>query len=440
SSVLEPIVLLYNLTKEERYLEFAEYIVGQWEGPEGTMLISKALDDVPVAGRFPHPKNWWSWENGQKAYEMMSCYEGLLELYRATGEETYLEAVKAAVQNIADTEINITGSGSSFECWSGGADRQTEQLAHPMETCVTTTWMKICENLFRLTGDPKYADLIEQSGYNALISAMKPDGSTFAKYTALTGTRKTGGNQCGMNINCCVANGPRGMMILPRIAVMTSSDGPVINLYCEGTAVVPLSEGHKVKIVQKTGYPVSDAAEIKIYPEKKTEFTLFLRIPQWSERSSVRINGKDSGTVIPGTYVKISRNWKAGDTVTIKFDLRGRVVRSPGDKHIHNAIVRGPIVLARDSRLGEIDTDEVLMPLSKDGFIKLEEVAGNKPENILMVYKAPFSVGFELRGDYKKPVELLLCDFSSAGNTWDRKSRYRVWLPQHLNPAGESKY
>ncbi|MCW3108438.1 MAG: hypothetical protein JWQ09_2944, partial [Segetibacter sp.] len=85
SSVLEPITWLYTYTNDKRYLDFAEEIVRQWESPIGPQLISKS--DVNVGERFPIPeKNWFGYEQGQKAYEMMSCYEGLLELYRLTGK------------------------------------------------------------------------------------------------------------------------------------------------------------------------------------------------------------------------------------------------------------------------------------------------------------------------------------------------------------------
>ena len=67
SSVLEPVMYLYNRTRQDKYLDFAKYIVKQWETPEGPRLISKAIADIPVAGRFPHPKVWFSPENGKKS-------------------------------------------------------------------------------------------------------------------------------------------------------------------------------------------------------------------------------------------------------------------------------------------------------------------------------------------------------------------------------------
>ena len=177
SSVLKPICYLYRYTGNKKYLDFALQIVREWETSDGPQLISKA--DIPVGKRFPRPDydNWYKWQQGQKAYEMMSCYEGLLELYRLTGNVTYLSAVEKTWQSIMDTEINITGSGSAMESWFGGKQVQYMPIKHYQETCVTATWIKLSRQLLMLTGNSKYADAIEQSLYNALLGAMKSDGS-----------------------------------------------------------------------------------------------------------------------------------------------------------------------------------------------------------------------------------------------------------------------
>lgn len=52
-SILEPIMLLYNRTLDEKYLDFARYIVDRMESADGPQLIAKALDGVPVSERFP---------------------------------------------------------------------------------------------------------------------------------------------------------------------------------------------------------------------------------------------------------------------------------------------------------------------------------------------------------------------------------------------------
>jgi DUF1680 family protein len=428
SSILEPMVLLYRHTGEARYLDFARYIVTQWETADGPKLISKATDGVNVAERFSFPKTWWSWENGQKAYEMMSCYEGLLELYRITGEPTYLKSAEMAVQNIIDTEINVAGSGTAFECFYHGGQRQTEPTYHTMETCVTFTWIKLCNNLLRLTGNPMYADQIEKTVYNALLASMKFDGSQIAKYSPLEGMRHEGEEQCGMHINCCNANGPRAFTLLPKMALMTGQNELVVNLYSQSSASVKLNPKNKVTVLQSTNYPVTDQVEITLQPEKQENFTLALRIPAWSNQTSVSVNGVPAEGVQAGSYFRINREWKKDDKVILKLDMNARLITLNGCQ----AILRGPVLLARDSRFDDGFVDETAVIQNKDNKVQL--VPDNKkPDHIWMSFTAPLVLGTDLEGEGRNAKPIHFCDFASAGNTWTYESRYRVWIKQTLN-------
>ncbi len=428
SSILEPMILLYKRTQDPRYLDFAKYIVRQWETPKGPKLISKALDKVAVADRFPAPESWWSWENGQKGYEMMSCYEGLLDLYRITGEAEYLKAVELAVRNIIDTEINAAGSGTAFECFYHGAQRQTEPSYHTMETCVTMTWIKLCHNLLRLTANPMYADEIEKTAYNALLASMKSDGSQIAKYSPLEGTRQEGEEQCGMHINCCNANGPRGFVLLPRLAFEWGTNALFVNLYCESSAVLPIGDGNHVSVKQSTRYPETDRVEILLNPERPGAFSLNLRIPAWSEQTSVQVNGQPVAGINAGTYLKIHREWKAGDRVVLNFDLRGRLIALNG----YEAIYRGPLLLARDSRFKDGFVDETAVIKGQEKRVDLKP-AKDKPANVWLAFTAPLVLGTDLEGEFKDPRQVHFCDFASAGNDWKKTSRYRVWIRRTLN-------
>lgn len=428
SSILEPMVLLYRHTGESRYLDFAKYIVAQWETADGPKLISKAQDGVNVADRFPKPSTWWSWDNGQKAYEMMSCYEGLLELYRITGEPTYLKSAEMAVQNIIDTEINVAGSGTAFECFYHGVQRQTEPTYHTMETCVTFTWIKLCNNLLRLTANPMYADQIEKTVYNALLASMKFDGSQIAKYSPLEGMRHEGEEQCGMHINCCNANGPRAFALLPKLALMTAKNEIVVNLYCQSAATIQLNPKNKVTILQTTSYPETDQIDIFLQPEKPESFTLNLRIPAWSNQSSVSVNGIPVEGVQSGSYFRINREWKKDDKVVLKLDLSGRLITLNG----YQAIMRGPVLLARDSRFGDGFVDEAAVIQNKDNRVELVS-ASKKPDHVWMSFTAPLVLGTDLESEGRNAKQIHFCDFASAGNTWTYESRYRVWIKQTLN-------
>lgn len=426
TSVLEPIVLLYSRTKEKKYLDFAETIVTQWESADGPQLIRKSTMDV--SKRFPKPdsKDWFGWKQGQKAYEMMSCYEGLLELYRVTGKPAYREAVERTWDNILRTEINVAGSGSAMECWFGGQQLQTLPVKHYQETCVTATWVKLSQQLLRLTGESKYADAIEQTFYNALLGSMTRDGAGWAKYTPLSGVRMPGSEQCKMGINCCEASGPRGLFTLPSTVVMQDRNGCSINFYVDGDYELP----NHMHIQQQTDYPASSDVHITI--KNSGNHTVRLRIPEWSRQTSVWVNGVQQENVQAGGYLPLQRNWKANDSIRIALDMRGRMLKT-GDNGQLMAIVRGPVVLTRDVRLGGPDNDMPLNPVAdNDGYIKLQPV--NEPKkDIWMQFSATFYPESYREGP-AQPASFLLCDYASAGNTNDEASRFRVWLPRLVDP------
>ena len=273
-SILEPMVLLYERTGEKRYLDFAKYIVKSWSQPgkytpNGIRLIENAESGTPlVESEVLH------------SYTSRSCFEGLCELYRATGKKRYLNACLKFAQIILRQELMITGSVSNHEMWYNGALEQTETLERPVETCATATWMKLCYQLLRLTGDSKWADRLEVSLYNNLLGAIMPKGEWWSYDSPLTGERLPSRQQ-GVSLSCCVASGPRGLLITPEWAVMSdAAGGPVVNLYAPGTASLILPNGKRLKIVQETSYPVTSLITLTLQPEAPASFVLKLRIPE----------------------------------------------------------------------------------------------------------------------------------------------------------------
>lgn len=429
-SILEPVVYLYQRTNDKRYLEFANYIAEQLNSPEGPQLLDRA--DKPVARRFPHPEVWWSRENGHKAYEMMSCYEGLLEMYKLTGEKKYLDAVEKTVETIIEQEINIAGSGSAFECWYGGKERQTQPTYHTMETCVTFTWMQLCNRLLQVTHNPQLADKLEQTMYNALMASLRADGGQISKYSPLEGVRSAGEEQCEMHINCCNANGPRAFALIPQamyhVQNQEAGDVVYVNLYAPSEATLALSgkKAPKVTLSQKTDYPVGGRIEIEVTPEKAATFMMSLRIPMWCalDRVKATVNGEPLKVDAYG-WLPILREWKAGDKITLELDMRGRLV----EQNNYQAIQRGPVTLARDSRFGDGFVDETSVVEHKDGYVELTPVGS---DFAWMAFTAPMKLGTDLEGS-SAIKQIRMCDFGSAGNTWEKSIRYRVWLPKTLN-------
>lgn len=429
-SVLEPIVWLYNRTRDKKYLAFAKHIAAAMEDFEDSpKLVSKALACVPVSERFPHPDPWWSWKNGIKAYEMMSCYQGLLELYQATGHAPYLQAAEATAQNIIGEEINAAGSGAAFECWYHGKRFETAPAYHMMETCVTTTWMRFCETLLRVTGKVVYADQLEKTAYNAYLATLARDGSTFSKYCPLGGTRSRGNDQCGMTINCCVANGPRGFVAIAESLLMADSEGLMVNFYHASKASITLPGLQtRVTVEQTTDYPKGNRVKMTVSPDKESAFALKVRIPMWSTKTAVTVNGLEVSGLVPGSYLVLRRTWMAGDTVELALDFSGRVE----SKSEHFALFRGPLVLSRDARFndGAVDQPAKMPELGKPVEITPIE-CDNK--DIWQAFTVLLQTGTDPESPEMKPHPVHFCDYASAGNTWQAESLYRTWLRNPMN-------
>jgi DUF1680 family protein len=332
------------------------------------------------------------------------------------------------VDNIIETEINIAGSGSAFECWYGTVERQTQPTYHTMETCVTTTWMKLCDKLLEQTGHPKYADQVEKSFYNALMASMKYDGSEIAKYSPLEGSRIEGEEQCSMHINCCNANGPRGFVMMPSFAIKTTGRDVFINYYGASEAHLLLENKHNLTLRQTTSYPETGLLEISINPERELDFSVNLRIPAWSDATNVKVNDSLIENIVPGDYLRISRTWTKNDKISIEFDMRGRL----HENHGYQAITMGPMVLTRDSRFEDGFVDETVVIQNEMSVVNLTPIA-SKPPHIWMAFSVDGLTGTDLEGTGKIAKPIRFCDFASAGNTWDSSIRYRVWIRKTLN-------
>lgn len=402
SSLLEPVVLVYRITGEKRFLDYAEWIVGQG-GSNVNNIFTSAREGAPprLLG------------NG-KAYEMMSCFEGLAELYRETGNPAYLESVLALYRAVRDQEIFITGVGGLKdrwgEFWYDGILKQTQfDVGALGETCVTTTWIKLCSQVLRLTGDATVVDEMERALYNGILGAMVPDGSWWmhCNPTPLAGPAekiRAGDQIPGYGEDCCLAQGPKALAVAPWLAIMQDVDGPVVNLYEKGQAKLSVNN-IEVGLSISGDYPRSGTVTVAVEPAAETEFTVKLRIPAWSSRTVVEVGDKAYPSE-PGTYLSITRHWCSGDCVKIQFELNLRLIPAfDGCNRV--AILRGPIVLARDSRLGDVNS-----PFSDDSqdFILESPVE----EQFFDVYR--FSDGSRL------------CDYASAGNEFNPENRLCVWM------------
>ena len=432
-SVLEPVVWLYNRTGERRYLDLAGRIVRELcEADDGPRLLDGV--DRPVGERrCKVAPAWCDWKPDlqiRKAYEQMSCYQGLIEYARATGERVYFDAALKTAESIAATEVNLAGGASAGEFWFGGAAQQTRRISMLQETCVLTTWMRLCERLLTETGDPRWADELEKTFYNAYLASMTWNADQFAAYTPLTGYRSRGYHNCFMYTNCCNENGPRGYVAILRALLQANADAAIVNLYLSGSSRVKLpASGETVEFYTYTTYP--RAQDVSIWyrsPETRT-FALKLRIPRFSARTTVKLNGQALDVKAgPGTYCEIRREWRNSDKVELKFDMP--VVMHRQAEHV--AFTRGPVCLARDSRFhdGALD-DEIRTNQLKPADLAAFRLVRTDDPTMFMAMAAQLPAGSHVEDpDNGFAPTIHFCDYASAGNPWGPANRYQVWLPE----------
>lgn len=174
SSILEPMVRFYRLTGDKKYLDFAEYIISTGF-VEGGNLIELAYENEIALHEYPIVK----------AYEMMSCFEGLLQYYRITGNEKHKTVCLNLGYRIIEGELSVIGcSGCTHELFDHTSVKQTQTdyKGIVQETCVTVTWMRFAEALLEISGDTVFADAIEQSFYNAYLGSFNTERALTSRF------------------------------------------------------------------------------------------------------------------------------------------------------------------------------------------------------------------------------------------------------------------
>ena len=386
-TVMEPMMRMYQLTGDKKYLDFCTYLV-QEGGCRGADLFQEAFDNVlprKMGAGYP------------KAYEMLSLFEGAVEYYRCTADERIRTAVLNLFENIKKREITLIGNGGAdqpyYPKWKGEAwDDTALEQANPdiqrmMETCAGVTWMKLCSQILRLTGDPSAVDYIERYIYNGLLGAMKPGGDGFSYVNLLNGRKVTdrgwGTNIDGLPVTCCNLSGPMGLAYIPYVAVMQAPEGPVINLYNAATATAQTPKGREIRFRIHSDFPHDGKIVIELTDFKSERLTFRLYMPTWSQATRVSINGQDAGPSTPGTYLALERKWKSGDRIELLLDLKARIHQAPRGSNPagwnRTAITYGPIVLARDENIDPDYNKPVSILAAPNGEVSITPVKPQKP-------------------------------------------------------------
>ncbi|MEX0321750.1 MAG: beta-L-arabinofuranosidase domain-containing protein [Puniceicoccaceae bacterium] len=456
SSILQPVVKLHYATGEKKYLEFAEYIVSRWsEQPDGLPdILNKGLAGEPIH-KWSDTIDPYDWAKG---YELISCVEGLVELYKVTGKKDYLQAASNIHEQMVKWERSPIGS-VGFNDKLVGSNAMINALS---EVCDAVYWNRLSFEMFKQTGDAAYIEEMERTLYNSLLASFNQEGDWGLRRLRMSHAHVPAQNHFLMHHQCCTDNLPRGLFQAADSVLMRKKKTLYLNLFAQGEGSIELDSGRILEMSLDGDFLNGESCTVNVGLEKSERFILNIRVPKWSPWSMVFVNGREEKTVQRGQeWIEVDRKWKDGDVVVIKFDLplrwelyepsRAETLFKPAEEYVdlwasymfkgatseeltkryghvtslspedalgaEKAITYfyGPLALARDVRITKGDIFETLPFDPSILMAKLEQIRPAKG-----MWKA-----FQL--EFKDGKIMQMCDFSSAGNTWNKDSLFSTW-------------
>ena len=325
-AILDSMALLYCSSGDPKLLTFCQMVVAELQIPPAGDYIRNAL------------KGQAFYKGSQPRWEALCGICGFAVLYHATGQQDLSTAYQQIWWSLCEYERHNQGGMMSGEQARGDPYNTASE-----ETCCTVTWGAMCVEMLKLTGNSVVADELELSLLNSGLFLLSPSGRWCVYNSMMDGVRSSTmmeiSFQCkpgSSELSCCSVNGPRMIGLLSEYAVMRLDSGShaagfAINLFAAGTTTVstPKGDGHIV-FTQETDYPLGDGTvNLTVSPSARSAvtFTLWLRIPCWSAKTTVTVAGAavPANQIIAGKYLPIQRAWSNGDKVEIQLDFRLRI-------------------------------------------------------------------------------------------------------------------
>ena len=268
-------------------------------------------------------------------------YSGMADIAAEMHDVDYQSAVMSLWDNMVNRKYYVTGGIGSGETSEGfGPDYSLRNSAY-CESCSSCGLIFFEYKMNLAYHDARYADLYEETLYNALLGSLNLDGTDFYYTNALaTAQPRYAWHSCP----CCVGNIPRTLLMMPTWTYVRGDDGLYVNLFVGSTMSAGKVAGTEVEMVQKTDYPWSPKVGIIVNPAESREFTIYVRVPdrQTSELytaspvvgglKAISVNGVGIHPGIKQGYAVIRRSWKKGDR--IDFELPMAIQKIVADRKV----------------------------------------------------------------------------------------------------------
>lgn len=321
----------------------------------------------------------------------MYLYAGASDVYAETGERALLDALLRLWQDVTTRKMYLNGGTAAMYHGTSrnldvvheafGLEYQLPNTDAYNETCATIGNAMWNWRLLNITGEGRFADVMEMVIYNGMLSANSIDGTHYFYCNPLRYTgdvfrlsRKTDlpNRWVIHDCFCCPPQVARSIGRMHEWVYGLSKDAVWVHLYAGSSLNTQLTDGAGFRMVQETNYPWSGEVRIWIEEAPERPVTLRLRIPGWTEGMeeavAVRVNGqKLESSSEPGTYLAIERQWQTGDQVEVNLPMQPCLVQAnPLVEQDRNqmAVRRGPVLYCLEGHdLPEgVDLDEVYLP------------------------------------------------------------------------------
>ncbi len=288
------LVELYRTTGDSKYLEFARYL---FSGVERDRL---KLKDTEVRYMFSGKPFTSRTEFEGHAVRALYAASGATDYFAETGDPAFKRTLDLLWTDLTTRKMYITGgvgSRSAGESFGDPYELPSEQAY--AETCAAVANVMWNFRMLALTGDSRYADVLERALYNGVNSGMSLSGTLYCYRNPLASNGEKLRNPW-YDTTCCPPNMERLFESLPGYFYAMSRDGVYVNLYHNSELDWHLEDGTGLKITQSTNYPWTGDIKLTVDPERASDFTVYVRWPAWAPSADVQVNGQPWTLSNPG--------------------------------------------------------------------------------------------------------------------------------------------
>jgi DUF1680 family protein len=336
------LVELFRMTGDKRHLDLAGYLL------TGDSRIHVQPGDY-VYHFCGTPFTSRTHLEGHAVRAMYACC-GATDYYLETGDSSYWKTLDVLWNDLVKSQMYVTGGvGARSDGEAFGDPYELPNARAYGESCAAIGNMMWNWRMLAATGEAKFADVMERALYNGINSGMSLDGTLYCYRNPLA-FDPSGGDKIRndwYDTTCCPPNLERTFASLPGYFYSTSNEGIYLHFFDNSQLDWHLENGVGLKVRQKTNYPWNGATEITVTPAESAEFTLFIRIPGWTDSAQVVVNGKPVSGATPGQYLPIRRRWSDGDVLRVQFNMQPQLLESNAQVIENNgrvAVQRGPLV------------------------------------------------------------------------------------------------